>query len=246
MPIPNLFKRRQALMLGGAGTIGLLSGGAITASAISIHSVSSLQSPQSFQVQDAEAYLNPGTFNQQFLAKAADLRQIWDFATFAQVNSDGGFTPIKNAMNAFQFIYKKTLYPIICLRGNAVIYALNDAMWGKYNLGPLYSKTSGNATDYNPTYRRLTTDDGTLGYQDRSSFYQDPSLQALVQRGASIAACHDALNGVSSTLATLHGTTASIVFKELIDHLIPGAVQTPSGSSLIAVAQHLGFTYATQ
>ncbi len=191
-----------------------------------------------------ESYLNPGTFNQQFLTKKADIKQIWDFATSEQVQSDGGFGPVKNAMNALQFIYKKSLYPVICLRGIAVIYALNDAMWQKYDLGVL-QKTE-NTVSRNPVYQRFTTDNGTLDYQDQDSFYQDSSLQALVQRGSSIAVCHDALNGVSSTLAAQKGLAAQIVFRELAAHLVAGTQQTPSGSSLIAVAQLLGFTYATQ
>jgi hypothetical protein len=256
MSIPRLFKRRQILLVGGAGVTGLLGGGTITAGFINGHFVSRPQPAQGAptslaqpakgpQEQSDEPYLNPGTYNQQFLAKTADVRQIWDFATINQVQSDGGFAPIKNAMNAFQFVYKKNLYAVICLRGSAVVYALDDAMWAKYSLSTIYGPQSGGFTDRNPLYQRLTTDNGTLGFQNPNSLYQDYSLQALLQRGSHIAACHDALNGLSGQLAQ-QGHTAQVIFKELAAHLVPGAQQTPSGSSLIAVAQHLGFTYATQ
>lgn len=257
MSTSRLFKRRQVFALGGAGMIGFLGGGAVTVGVINSHVASPTQpvqgSPtplaqplQGSQVRDDGPYLNPGTFNQQFLAKTADVRQIWDFATIEQVQSDGGFAPIKNAMNAFQFVYKKSLYVVICLRGSGVIYALDDFVWAKYTLGTLYGQQSGSITDRNPSYQRYTTDNGTLSPQDPNSLYQDSSLQALLQRGSYIAACHDALNGISLTLAERNRLAAQTIFKELAAHLIPRAQQTPSGSSLVAVAQHLGFTYATQ
>lgn len=248
----GLFKRRHFLLLGGAGAAGFLGGGAVTAGVINMHGASPVQSAISSstsllqsQAQDDGPYLSPGTFNQQFLAKSADIKQVWDFAGIDQIQSDS-FTPIKNALNAFQFTYHKSLYPVICLRGSAVIYALDDAMWSKYGLGTVYGQQNGETTDQNPLYHRYTTDNGTLSPQDPDSLYQDPSLQALIQRGAQVAVCHDALNGLSILLATKRGLLEDSTFKELATHLVPGTQQTPSGSSLIAVAQHLGFTYAKQ
>ncbi len=256
MSMPRMFKRRQVLALGGTGIAGFLSGGVVAANVINKHtppaqpvqdSLTSLtQTVKGSQMQDVGPYLNPGAYNQQFLAKTANVRQIWDFATIEQVRSDGGFAPIKNALNAFQFVYKKSLYPLICLRGSAVIYGLDDAMWAKYNLGAVYGLSNEVVVDSNPLYQRLTPDNGSLSPQDPGSFYQDYSLQALLQRGAYIAACHDGLNGVSSTLAEHIGIADQVIFKDLTAHLVFGALQTPSGSSLIAVAQYLGFTYATQ
>ena len=249
----KLFKRRQILAV---GVISLLSGGAVTAGILNktssvsvrhcIEASPTLLTPliQGHQTQGDEIYINPYGFNQQFLTKAADIKQIWDFATIEQVLSDG-FIPITNAMNAFQFVYKKSLYPLICLRGEAVIYALDDVMWEKYSLNS-YGYQNGINTDIHPLYQRFTSDNGKLSPQNPNSLYQDSSLQALLLRGASIAACHDALNGVASRLAIQNGLATQIVFKELNAHLIPGVQQTPSCSSLIAVAQHFGFTYAKQ
>jgi hypothetical protein len=254
MPTLPLFKRRQVLLLGSAGVVGFLGGGAVTAGVINAHTVSPAQLVQGSstplaqptkgsQAQDDGPYLNSGGFPQQFLAKSADVKQVWDFSAIEQIQSEG-LTPIKNAMNSFQFVYRKSLYPVICVRGSAVVYALNDTMWMKYSLGTLYGQQTGGITDRNPLYQRFTTDNGTLSPEDPKSLYQDPSLQALLQRGAAIAACHEALNGVSGRLAEQKGVTVQSIFKELAAHLVPGAQQTPSGSSLIAVAQHLGFTYA--
>jgi hypothetical protein len=256
MPVSRQFKRRQFLYLGGVGVAGFLGGGAVAAEVINMHGTSSVQPgsessalsvpPATYsQIPGDGPYLNPTGFDQQFLAKAADVKQIWDYAALDQIQSDG-FGPIKNALNAFQFVYKKSLYPVICLRGSAVIYALNDAMWTKYNLSTVYNQQTGGTTSGNPLYNRLTTDNGTLSSNDPNSLYQDPSLQALLQRGSHIAVCHDALNGLAATLAEKRGLTTTPIFNELAAHLVPGAQQTPSGSSLIAVAQHLGFTYAKQ
>lgn len=256
MSVSPLFKRRQFLLLGGVGVAGFIGGGAVTAGVINAHvaapappSQESLpplaQSAKYSQIPGDGPYFHPGTFNQEFLAKVADVRQIWDFAAIEQVQSDN-FTPIKNAMNAFQFTYRKTLYPVICLRGSAVIYALDDAMWAKYSLGTVYGQQTGGTGNQNPLYHRLTTDNGTLSPENPNSLYQDSSLQALIQRGSYVAVCHDALNGLATLLAEQRTLTAQSVFNELAAHLVSGAAQTPSGSSLIAVAQHLGFTYAKQ
>ena len=94
---------------------------------------------------------------------------------------------------------------------------------------------------------RTTTDNGTLPRNDPKSLYQDSSLQALQQRGAQLAACHDALGGhaVQGGRAP-KGMTQPQVYADLAAHLVPGTLQTPFGSSLIAVAQAMGFIYATQ
>jgi hypothetical protein len=196
----------------------------------------SAQSTTGSPSQDDGPYLNPEGFNQHFLSQRADIKQIWDFSTIAQVQSDG-FLAVRNAMNAFQFAYQKTLFLIICLRGQAVIYALDDTLWQKYRLGTLFGQGKGGLPDQNPFYHRQTSDPNDLS--------QDASVQALLQRGSSLAVCHDALNGLAVQLSS-HGVMAPIIFQELAAHLISGAQQTPSGSSLIAVAQHLGFTYAKQ
>lgn len=256
MSISHLFKRRQFLLLGGAGVIGFLGGGAVTAEVINAHAVPPVQPATGYptpliqpatgaSTQGNGPYLNPIGFDQQFLAKPADVKQVWDFAAIDQIQLDS-FSPIKNALNAFQFVYKKSLYPVICMRGSAVIYALDDAMWVKYSLSTVYSQQTGGTTDSNPLYSRQTTGNGTLSPDDPNSLYQDASLQTLLQRGSHIAVCHDALNGLSATLAEQRGLATTSIFHELAAHLVPGAQQTPSGSSLIAVAQHLGFTYAKQ
>jgi hypothetical protein len=245
MPGSFLFKRRQLLRLGGTGVAGFL-GGAVITKAVDAYVYTSEQTGKEPLVQnDQQPYLNPSGFDQQFLAKSTDIKQIWDFVTVEQIQPQG-LTAIRNALNAFQFAYKKGLYPVICLRGSAVIYALVDAMWVKYSLSTVYGQQPGGTTDGNPLYSRVTTDNGTLSPDDPNSLYQDPSLQALLQRGSHIAVCHDAINGLSAILAAKRGLTTTSIYNELATHLVPGAQQTPSGSSLIAVAQHLGFTYAKQ
>jgi len=240
-----LFKRRQLLRLGGTGVVSFL-GGAVITKVVDARANSPVQAGNGPLTQsDEQPYLNPSDFDQQFLTKPADIKQIWDFVTIDQVQPQG-LTAIRNALNAFQFTYKKTLYSVICLRGNAVIYALDDAMWAKYKLATVYGQQPESVSNQNPLYHRFTTDNGTLSPEDPNSLYQDPSLQALLQRGSHIAVCHDALNGLAGLLAQQRGFTTGSVFNELAAHLVSGATQTPSGSSLIAVAQYLGFTYAKQ
>lgn len=243
MPGPFLSKRRQILRLGGTGAVSFLGGAAIV-KATDAYAKTSVQANQnSFTQSDGQPYLNPGGFDQRFLAKPADIKQIWDFVTTDQVYPQG-LSAVRNAMNAFQFTYKKTLYPVICLRGAAVIYALSDKAWIKYHIGS--STSSKTLVTGNPLYNRRTTDNDRLGSEDSNSLYQDFSLQALMQRGAHVAVCNDALYGFAEQLAKQHGLLIDSTFNELVTNLVLGAQRTPSGSSLIAVAQHLGFTYAKQ
>lgn len=240
-----LLRRRQLLCLGGTGVASFLSGAVITKVVDARDHVPVQSSNGPLGRSDEQAYFRPVGFDQQFLAKLADIKQIWDFVTIEQIQPQG-LTAIRNALNAFQFTYKKTLYPIICLRGNAAIYALDDKMWKKYSFNTLFDRKNAGIVNGNPLYSRQTTGNGTLGLEDPNSLYQDSSLQALLQRGSHIAVCHDALNGISGQLAEQRGVTTDSIFNELAAHLVPGAQQTPSGSSLIAVAQYLGFTYAKQ
>ncbi len=225
----------------------LLGLGALTASAAGIDSLLGAG------VTGADAaVMRPGEFDQSFLAKRADIRQIWDFTSIDQVQT--GIGAMKNAMNAYQFSYRKSHYLVIDLRGpSAVIYALDDTMWATYKLGAKYQifdTVGGSFATVNPLYKRVNTDNGTLAPDNTKSLYQDASLAALQQRGAHIAACHDALQSQAALAVkdgrAATGMTAAQVFADFSRHLVPGAQQTPSGSSLIAVAQQLGFTYAKQ
>ena len=230
----SLFKRRQLLYLGGTGVVSVLGGAAVT-KALDTHAGSSTQPDATSSPQnDKQPYLNPAGFDQQFLAKSADIKQIWDFVTIDQIYPQG-LNPIRNAINAFQFTYKKTLYPVICLRGNAVIYGLDDAMWTKYRLVTVSDQSNKTSISGNPLYHQQSTD-----------LSQDSSLQGLQQRGVHVVLCHDALSGLAGNLEEKRGFTTDTIYSELAAHLVPGAQLTPSGSSLIAVAQHLGFTYAKQ
>src|ERR1019366_1529831 len=230
----SLFKRRQLLYLGETGIVGIFEG-AVATKTLDAHASPSVQSSNVLSAKDdKQPYLNPTGFDQQFLAKAADIKQIWDFTTIEQIEPSG-LNPIRNALNTFQFTYQKTLYPVICLRGNAVIYGIDDTMWIKYRLDTVFGQNNKSSINNNPFYSQQTTDAS-----------QDSSLQGLQQRGAHLVLCHDALLGLAGTLEEQRGIAADAIYNELTTHLVPGAQQTPSGSSLIAVAQHFGFTYAKQ
>jgi len=197
------------------------------------------------------AIMKPGQFSQQFLNKKADIKQVWDFTSTDQAQT--GIGAMKNAMNAFQFSYLKSHYLLIVLRGpSAVVYGMNDAMWAKYGLGAKYQifdlKQGAYAT-HNPLYPRTTSDDGKLDPNDPKSLFEDSSLQALQQRGAFVVVCHDALQSQAKLAVQdkrAHGMSITQVYADMVAHLISGAEATPSGSSVIAIAQMAGFTYAKQ
>ncbi|HEY8285302.1 MAG TPA: hypothetical protein VIJ28_13040 [Chloroflexota bacterium] len=197
------------------------------------------------------AIMKPGQFDQTFLTKKADIKQVWDFTSTDQAQT--GIGAMKNAMNAFQFSYLKSHYLLIVLRGpSAVVYGMNDAMWAKYGLGAKYQifdQARGAYATHNPLYPRTTSGNGKLDPNDQKSLFEDASLQALQQRGAFVVVCHDALEGQARLAVRdkrAHGMTMARVYADMAAHLIPGAEATPSGSSVIAIAQMDGFTYAKQ
>ncbi len=227
--------RRQLLPFGGVVAVSALSGG-VVAQITEQPALPPTQTGREPILSASESYVKVGGYDQSFLLKSADVKQIWDYSDFTQIQGDG-FTPLRNALNAFEVTYQKTLLLAICLRGRAVIYALDDTMWRKYSLGTVYGQSNRGIIEKNPFYHRQTSYPNNLS--------TNSSLQALLQRGSSVAACHDALYGLAVQLAKSDGVSSDI-FQELASHLISGAQQTPSGSSLIAIAQHLGFTYAKQ
>ncbi len=169
-----------------------------------------------------------GSIEQGFLSKKADVRQIWDFVTVDQAQM--GITAMRNAMAAFESSYHKSHYLIVNLRGSAVIFGLNAAMWQKYNIGKQFKVFN-------------------LGYDAKSNLNPlHPGLRALQQRGAHVAVCHDALRGVGAQFMDTRRGSASLgsIYQELAANLLPDAQETPSGAALIAIAQQIGFTYAKE
>jgi hypothetical protein len=126
---------------------------------------------------------------------------------------------------------------VLVLRHRSIPFALNDAMWAKYNLGAEYQVKIGDANaTRNPvlTSRRAGGDTG-----DRPQ----GSLTWLTTHGHVVLACDIALLGLAGTLAEhTKGNTAAI-HDELKANLAPGVIPQPNGVYAVHRAQEAGCTY---
>ena len=127
---------------------------------------------------------------------------------------------------------------VVILRSQALVVALNSAVWEKYKIGEslkiIDPETKAPAIK-NPFENSkpgvLPTDDAAV---DR-----------LLGKGAVFGACNVALHGLSKRLASNAGVSADDAAKEWAANLVPGITLLPSGVWGLNRAQQAGCTYCT-
>lgn len=183
----------------------------------------------------------------KLLKSTAKVKQIFDAKSIA----DGGFlTPLKNSFNGLHFgfgIPADQIRIVAALHGPANLMNFDDSMWEKYRLGeytkindpktskpvtrnPFFAKKYGPATDPN----------------DRTSIYQDASIETLQSRGMQLLSCHNSTEGVVHALIEQFSlkTPAEEMVADLQSHMVAGAIAVPAMVAAIALLQSEGhYTY---
>jgi hypothetical protein len=125
---------------------------------------------------------------------------------------------------------------VVILRHQALVVALNSAVWEKYKIGEslkiIDPETKAPAVKnpfVNPKPGVLATDDSAV---DR-----------LLGKGAVFGACNLALHNQSKRLASNAGVSADDAAKEWAANLVPGIALLPSGVWGLNRAQQAGCTY---
>ncbi|MEO7965188.1 MAG: hypothetical protein ABIT38_14880 [Gemmatimonadaceae bacterium] len=129
------------------------------------------------------------------------------------------------------------LSPVIVLRHNAIVLAMQQAFWDQYELGKLKSVThplTTQATDKNPVLL-----DETSGIP---APFNQAALHKQLKRGVIVLACNLALQDCVE-LIKKGGKSDEEAYKEAVANLVPGVILQPSGVFAAVRAQEAGCAY---
>jgi len=174
-------------------------------------------------------------------------KQVFDVRAIA----DGKFLQgIKNSINGFQFgfgIAAGSIKVVAGLHGPANLLNFSDAMWEKYPLGAfaqLNDPKTGKPATRN-IYLHKTANSST-DLNDRSSIYQDWTIEALQHRGMQLLSCHNATEEIVRAMAAQASLKADPeeIVHDLQANTVPGVLIVPAMVSAISLLQSEGhFTY---
>ena len=176
-------------------------------------------------------------------------KQVFDVKAIA----DGKFLQgMKNSVNGFQFgfgLAAASIKVVAALHGPANLLNFSDAMWEKYPLGTfaqLNDPKTGKPATRN-IYLHKTANTST-DLNDRSSIYQDWTIEALQQRGMQLLSCHNATEEAVRAMVTQASLKADPeeIVHDLQANTVPGVLIVPAMVSAISLLQSEGhFTYVS-
>jgi intracellular sulfur oxidation DsrE/DsrF family protein len=146
---------------------------------------------------------------------------------------------MQNALNAYEFSYglgAGSLAVLAVLIGPSIVFALNDSMWQKYQIGSAL-KLDGT----NTYYQADSNLDLSASPDDPAGIYQDWSAQALLKRGASFMVCHNATTAVAGMLAKGASVDPQTALADFQRNLLPGFLMVPAGVAAVQAAQSNGW-----
>jgi len=147
---------------------------------------------------------------------------------------------MQNAMNAYEFsLGKGSLATHAVLIGPSIVFALNDNMWKKYNIGAALN------IDATNTYYRANSLVAGGGPDDPNSIYQDWSAQAELKRGGAFMVCHNATTAVAGMLGAKAGVAPADALADFKANMLPGFMLVPAGVAAVQLAQENGWKLYT-
>jgi intracellular sulfur oxidation DsrE/DsrF family protein len=131
------------------------------------------------------------------------------------------------------------LAPVIILRHNAIVLAMQQPFWEKYGLGKTFSVThplTGEATAKNPAM--LDEGDGI------PAPFNTAAIQKQLARGVTVLACNLALQlDLVPIVRRIDNVSDEVARQRAIAGLIPGVILQPSGVFAAVRAQQAGCAY---
>jgi hypothetical protein len=121
------------------------------------------------------------------------------------------------------------LVPVVVLRHNAIILAMQQSFWDKYDIGKT-KKVTDPMTDQPTTKNPVLTED-------------DGGLPRLMASGAVVLACNMAFQQCISTIESHDKVAHNEAKKRAIAALVPGVILQPSGVFAAIHAQSAGASY---
>lgn len=129
---------------------------------------------------------------------------------------------------------------VLTFYGGTTFYALNDAVWAKYQLGEFLDAkdpTTGKPATANPWRAAPVILGMTL---------PNASIESLEKRGATLIVCNNALSIFSALLAQKRGLDTQVVYEDLKANILPGIQLVPGMVVAVEQAQRAGLTYHRQ
>lgn len=130
------------------------------------------------------------------------------------------------------------LSPLIVLRHNAIILAMQQSFWDKYDIGARKKIThplTGEPTKKNPVL--LEEKDGI------PAPFNNAGLRKQLDRGVVVLACNLALEDCVGLIRNEDKVSAAEARKRALGYLIPGVILQPSGVFAVTLAQEAGASY---
>ena len=130
------------------------------------------------------------------------------------------------------------LSPVIILRHNAIVLAMNQAFWDKYGLGKAKAVThplTGQPTDRNPAL--LDEKDGV------PAPFNNAALHKQLARGVVVLACNLALQDCIELVKKSDSVGDAEARTRAVAALVPGVILQPSGVFAAVRAQQAGCAY---
>ncbi len=127
------------------------------------------------------------------------------------------------------------------LPNGTTLFAFNDAMWAKYNMGATL-KFNDHKTSAPATRNVWRTDPSIMGLM----LAPPASIEALQKRGAVFLLCNNALGLWAGMLAQANKMEAPAVLADLKANMLPGVVLVPGMVVAIQMAQDKGIAYNRQ
>lgn len=130
------------------------------------------------------------------------------------------------------------LSPVLILRHNAIILAMQQSFWDKYNIGDLKKVThplTGEPTTKNPAL--LDERDGL------PAPFNQAALHKQIGRGVTVLACNLALQDCIDLIKNADKVTDEVARERAIAYLVPGVILQPSGVFAAIRAQQAGAAY---
>jgi len=177
----------------------------------------------------------------------ARVKQLFDIHAIA----DGGFlNAIKNSLNGLHFGFEipaDQIKIVVAAHGPSNMLNFDDSMWTKYRLGE-FLKLNDPKTG-KPTTRNLYFPKGpatSTDPEDRTSIFQDTSIEALQGRGVKFLSCHNSTQAVARELVEQFSLkqTPEEITHDLQTHTVPGVLTVPAMVAAITLLQSEGhYTY---
>lgn len=128
--------------------------------------------------------------------------------------------------------------PVIVLRHNAIVLAMQQVFWDTYSVGK--TKLVTHPLTSQPTDRNPALLDETTGIP---APFSQAALHKQLARGVVVLACDLALRDCAELIKAKKGVSDAVAHEEAVANLVPGVILQPSGVFAAVLAQEAGCAY---